>query len=476
MIFELFLFLFAFVLGGLTVVTVGVAAFYYYLRILNLQKEEHKIISSAADLPPVEQSDQTQHQLAGFLRVHTNQLVKRSSLLLGQSAKQQPWSYGVLKGNMLFKFKDSQATGVAQVTCLDGCSVEVTSSNWAAKSTAIKIEHPERDLMGRGTRCVYLYFINGKELEEWYYALKRAATLSQNLEAVQAEDERVHHYFSLHCHSLSQSGSDNAWCNAILARFWWNFSDNKSFHRFICRGLCERIKKMTDFPGFIESMVLEDMRIGSNLPMVSNATLASITERGEVDVDMDVVYHTGFEMRISVNTSLNLPGASVKVPASAYMQIKQLSGRMRLHVSPPPCERFWIGFHKEPQFDINAETTIGAQSLMPSMVQMANNLMKKLDITNIIVNKFKANIINETLVLPNMDEWPMPFWPEQEEEEEDMEKGLVIYTRPVSAESEKKSSLWKMIDISPEGITVMGTSVVRGGSTSDKGKEKGKDA
>ncbi len=45
-------------------------------------------------------------------------------------------------------------------------------------------------------------------------------------------------------------------------------------------------------------------------------------------VDMDVVYHTGFEMRIGVNTSLQLPGASVKVPASAYLQIKQLSGRV----------------------------------------------------------------------------------------------------------------------------------------------------
>lgn len=35
-----------------------------------------------------------------------------------------------------------------------------------------------------------------------------------------------------------------------------------------------------------------------------------------------------------------------------------------------------------------------------------------MDVTNLIVNKLQAHIINETMVLPNMDEWPMPYWPE----------------------------------------------------------------
>lgn len=63
----------------------------------------------------------------------------------------------------------------------------------------------------------------------------------------------------------------------------------------------------------------------------------------------------------------------------------------------------------------HTETKIGAEAVIPSMVQMANNMMKKTDLTNILVNKFKANIITETMVLPNMDEWPMPYWPEEPE-------------------------------------------------------------
>jgi hypothetical protein len=170
-----------------------------------------------------------------------------------------------------------------------------------------------------------------------------------------------------------------------------NFQGSKGFNSFLSQGLCQRITKMTDFPGFIvcprppnthfllssspwhgrgfterssslqESMVLENMSLGTSLPMVSNATLYSITEQGGVVralvvspkiyachfasqdlrdclccgfralqiVDMDVVYHTGFEMTINIMTSIQLPGASVKVPASAYMQIKRLSGRVR---------------------------------------------------------------------------------------------------------------------------------------------------
>ena len=39
---------------------------------------------------------------------------------------------------------------------------------------------------------------------------------------------------------------------------------------------------MTDFPSFIESMTLEKVVIGSNLPTISNAALHSMTELGEV--------------------------------------------------------------------------------------------------------------------------------------------------------------------------------------------------
>jgi hypothetical protein len=73
----------------------------------------------------------------------------------------------------------------------------------------------------------------------------------------------------------TETPNDGAWCNAILARFWWyvtqlrfdpavprhsvtsfttinrNFQGSKGFNSFLSQGLCQRITKMTDFPGFI---------------------------------------------------------------------------------------------------------------------------------------------------------------------------------------------------------------------------------
>jgi hypothetical protein len=135
------------------------------------------------------------------------------------------------------------------------------------------------------------------------------------------------------------------------------------------------------------------------------------------------------------------------------------------------------------------------------MVQMANNIMKvrcpsphalrtwkltavlvqKMDVTNLIVNKLQAHIINETMVLPNMDEWPMPYWPESYDpagtrydapfqskasfltlpNSDDAEgqdgRPHLIYQRPEKAdqpELKKRKSLLKafsFIDISPDG-------------------------
>jgi len=61
---------------------------------------------------------------------------------------------------MLFKFHDEtvdrlyirmililllpKMDGMANVLCLDACTVEVTDANWASKNTAIVLAHPER--------------------------------------------------------------------------------------------------------------------------------------------------------------------------------------------------------------------------------------------------------------------------------------------------------------------------------------------
>lgn len=497
---SLVFFLASFLLGAFTVLIVGVGVIYHYLSLLNSTKTETESRSTASStsarnlgssgeqaLDGISTDEKALSGYAKFLTPPQYAMISRDSfpMMLGRSSgvlRNATWQYSILRGNMLFKYKD-KGNSVAQVLCLNGCTVEATSSNWSKKDTSIKLSHPEHELFGDGQKDSYMLFPNGKEFELWYHALCRAASLSTNLGKYQQEDAMINSYFSQY-HSIlmnPETPNDGAWCNAILARFWWNFQGSKGFNSFLSQGLCQRITKMTDFPGFIESMVLENMSLGTSLPMVSNAALHSITEQGGVIVDMDVVYHTGFEMTIGIMTSIQLPGASVKVPASAYMKIKRLSGRMRMQINPPPCDRFWIGFHENPTFDIHAETSIASDSILPNMVQLANTIMKKMDVTNLIVNKLQAHIINETMVLPNMDEWPMPFWPESYDPAEGQDgRPHLIYQRPTADEPtlKKRKSLLKafsFIDISPEGISLMGAQVVKSSKDKEKDKEKAKE-
>lgn len=498
---TLVFFLASFLLGAFTVLIVGVAVTYHYLSLLSSTKTDTNARSTASkggqslsgsgEHPALDGVSNDEKALGGYAKFLTPaqySLISRDSfpMMLGRSScvlRNATWQYSIIRGNMLFKYKD-KGNNVAQVICLNGCTVEATSTNWSKKDTAIKLSHPEHQLFGDNQHDAYMLFPNGKEFELWFYALQRASALSTNLAKYQQEDAKINSYFSQYHNILMNpdTPNDGAWCNAILARFWWNFQGSKGFNSFLSQGLCQRITKMTDFPGFIESMVLENMSLGTSLPMVSNATLYSITEQGGVIVDMDVVYHTGFEMTINIMTSIQLPGASVKVPASAYMQIKRLSGRMRMQINPPPCDRFWIGFHENPTFDIHAETSIASDSILPNMVQMANSIMKKMDVTNLIVNKLQAHIINETMVLPNMDEWPMPYWPESYDPAEGQDgRPHLIYQRPEKAdqpELKKRKSLLKafsFIDISPDGISVMGTPLVKSTREKEKDKEKVKE-
>jgi hypothetical protein len=121
-------------------------------------------------------------QLGGYAKFLTpaqHAMIARDSfpMMLGRSSgvlRNATWQYSIIRGNMLFKYKDKGVTlnlaptfqdhtaharthttshrlitfnhmthplqnNVAQVICLNGCTVEATSNNWSKKDTAIKL-------------------------------------------------------------------------------------------------------------------------------------------------------------------------------------------------------------------------------------------------------------------------------------------------------------------------------------------------
>ena len=138
---------------------------------------------------------------------------------------------------------------------------------------------------------------------------------------------------------------------------------------------------------------------------------------------MDLDYVGGFSMTIKIKTSMSLPGTSLELPATAVINVNRVSGKLRVHVSPPPCERVWIGFHTLPETDISADTQIAildSPAAGVAIPRIANNIIKKLksDLTKVVVNKLKADILGEKMVLPNMDDFPIPYFTHHEGEED----------------------------------------------------------
>ena len=206
-------------------------------------------------------------------------------------------------------------------------------------------------------------------------------------------------------------------------------------------------------------MVLHSIDLGPGLPILSNATLFEMTPDGSVDVDVDLEYQGGFTLTVKIKTSMSLPGTSLELPATAVITVKRLSGRLRIHVSPPPCERFWIGFHELPVTDVHAETEIAIiDSTSASIPKIANSIIKKLkaDLTKVIVNKLKADILGEKMVLPNMDDFPLPYFTHHEgEDHEDYLSQVILSRETLAGEGRKRRNTGSVLGVSPTGVTIL---------------------
>ena len=91
----------------------------------------------------------------------------------------QKWT--LIIAPLCFNIKKSDTLDA--VICLDGCTVELTTSrNLASSMNAVEVSHPER-VLDEETQSHKLcfYFINGKELEEWFWGMKKGAVIAEKV-------------------------------------------------------------------------------------------------------------------------------------------------------------------------------------------------------------------------------------------------------------------------------------------------------
>jgi len=150
-------------------------------------------------------------------------------------------------------------------------------------------------------------------------------------------------------------------------------------------------------PPLVEQITIQEISVGPNVPVLSNVKLLSFTDEGGVSADAEFKYGGGFHLTIEILILISIVGNSINFPAVLSVTVQSLSGKIRFHCSPPPSKRFWIGFYEEPECELIIDTEIGDN-------RKIKNLPK---LSNIIVHKIKSEII-ETMVLPQMDDFPIP--------------------------------------------------------------------
>jgi len=457
------IFLFGFACGAVVLILWVLFLLYRFLGYmndktneLNMRKERVKPKENNPDIPP-----RTRREVGCYVKIQT---VIESEFGVNKTV---PWLYAVLRENSVFVFQESSKERLETIINLDNCNIKVPHKNWASPTNAIEISNPDTAVYN-GNHIVFMYFPIGKELEDWYWRLSVASQLSKRYDEINDREELVFSTFDTLREKVfgdkkeGEPLAPEAWANALLPRLWWNIFDNKSFHRFAVKRLGKRIAKITDFPKFIDSMVLHNIDIGPTLPFISNIELVELTPDGEMDIDLDLDYTGCFSLTIKIKTSINLPGTSLELPATAILNVHRVTGRLRIHVSSPPCERFWIGFHKLPETDIKADTIISLLDFQNSsqigIPRIANSIIKKLksDLTKVVVNKLKSDILGEKMVLPNMDDFPIPYFTHHEGEEEEDYISQVILSRESTNEKEKKKRGGPaVLDISPSGVTIL---------------------
>ncbi|EGC30107.1 hypothetical protein DICPUDRAFT_99627 [Dictyostelium purpureum] len=188
------------------------------------------------------------------------------------------------------------------------------------------------------------------------------------------------------------------WFNVALARVFFNFYDSETLLGFAAEKITKKINKLKK-PSILKSITLQNLNFGPNIPVLNDAKLLYLTPQGEFSADIAITYHGGFTLTIKIEVMISFRNHSVTIPFVISVLVKSLSGRLNVQCLPTPTKRFWIGFYEEPECELSIDTSIGQ-----SKTGYFTNMPK---LAKIIVNKLKAELF-EMMVLPNMDDFPLP--------------------------------------------------------------------
>lgn len=162
------------------------------------------------------------------------------------------------------------------------------------------------------------------------------------------------------------------------------------------------------------AIYLDDLSFGTEFPVISNVSETTVSPKGEIMFGADIRYRGGLKM--SFRFDLRFYG--MKVGQISYsIEIKELSGRMRVMICPPPSQRFFIGFVAMPELNLQLMRTKRGQEsgFLPVIIRWLPNL-------SVLATRIAKEALFEDMILPLMNVFPFPIIGEDASDGEDDEE------------------------------------------------------
>ncbi|KAJ1899519.1 hypothetical protein LPJ81_004128, partial [Coemansia sp. IMI 209127] len=140
-------------------------------------------------------------------------------------------------------------------------------------------------------------------------------------------------------------------------------------------------------PIFLDRMVVADLDIGDNAPVLTNPRLESFDANGQIDASMFIHYMGGF--KVVLNTSVKI--GSLRLSIALSVVLESLAGKMLVRFHPAPSNRVWVGFYEMPRLRLKLSPVFMQKQVRYAVISQA-------------IEKQIYDILRTTMVLPNMDD------------------------------------------------------------------------
>ncbi|KAL0138952.1 putative integral membrane protein conserved region-domain-containing protein [Mucor lusitanicus] len=410
-----FQFLFAYVLGGLTLIPITAITLYIvYIVHDTLFIYSQKIATENKTQQDKSESESSTGHLykVGWLRVSRDQdqslpdasigdMVK--NYISGKASKRENANvyFSVLKYNTLYLYDSEKQLDCKGVINLCNHTVQMHPPGLQdyelySKPHLIKLQQADADAA---------YYINCHKCidkEDWFFAFLRASrsTLPRNEfkhDSTRFDQSAMNHLITM-VHS-DEHHFQTQWLNAILGRIFFGVYRTQDIKDALYKKVITKLDKINaKRPPFLGEITVRSVDPGHALPRFTQPKLLGLSPTGELTAEAHMQYDGGF--RIEIETVLKWKYSDLLRPLTVDLvlgiTLKEIHGKLLIKIKEPPTNRFWYAFYECPKMEWKVEPVVWEKRVGYSVVVKA------------IETKIQEFIM-ETMVLPHFDD--ITFFP-----------------------------------------------------------------